>query len=424
MNHKLQSVKGMNDLLPSQSAAWQFVESVLREVANAYAYEEIRTPILEKTALFVQSIGEQTDIVEKEMFAFEDAGGEHLCMRPENTASVVRAGVQHGLLHNTQARLWYMGPMFRRERPQKGRYRQFYQFGMEAFGWSGAEADVEVILAGARIWKALGVKDVRLCLNTLGSDSCRANYREALVAYLKQHFDALDADSQRRLETNPLRILDSKNPQTRDILQGAPLIKDYLDEAASTHFARVCNMLGEAGIDYQVDQSLVRGLDYYTSTVFEWKTGKLGAQNTVCAGGRYDDLVARRGGRATPACGFAMGMERLIELLAEEGNSPPLNTVDAYFISLDDESNTAAMKLAEILRDEGLAVAMNHGVGKLKSQLKKADQSGAKFALILGQAELAALEVQLKPLRGQFEAQNVALDQLGQFIRNHNSLMI
>jgi len=424
MNHKLQSVKGMNDLLPSQSAAWQFVESALREVASAYAYEEIRTPILEKTALFVQSIGEQTDIVEKEMFAFEDTGGEHLCMRPENTASVVRAGVQHGLLHNTQARLWYMGPMFRRERPQKGRYRQFSQFGMEAFGWPGAEADVEVILAGARIWKTLGVNDVHLCLNTLGSDACRANYREALVAYLKQHFDALDDDSQRRLETNPLRILDSKHPQTRDILQSAPLLNEYLDAAASTHFAQVCNMLTAAGVDYEVDQSLVRGLDYYTSTVFEWKTGKLGAQNTICAGGRYDDLVARRGGRATPACGFAMGMERLIELLAEEGNSPPLNKVDAYFISLDDKSNAAAMKLAEMLRDEGLSVAMNHGVGKLKSQLKKADQSGAKFALILGQAELAALEVQFKPLRGQFETQNVALDQLGHFIRNHNSLMI
>jgi len=424
MNHKLQSVKGMNDLLPSQSAAWQFVEAKLREVANAYAYEEIRTPILEKTALFVQSIGEQTDIVEKEMFAFEDAGGEHLCMRPENTASVVRAGVQHGLFHNTRTRLWYMGPMFRRERPQKGRYRQFSQFGMEAFGWQGAEADVEVILAGARIWKALGVKDVRLCLNTLGSDACRASYRDALVGYLKQHFDALDGDSQRRLKSNPLRILDSKNPATREILVDAPRINDYLDDDASAHFAQVCDMLKAAGIDFEVDQGLVRGLDYYTSTVFEWKTGKLGAQNTVCAGGRYDDLVARRGGRATPACGFAMGMERLIELLAEEGNSPQLNRVDAYFISLDDDSNAAAMRLSEMLRDQGLTVAMNHGVGKLKSQLKKADQSGAKFALILGQAELAALEVQLKPLRGQFDAQNVAFDQLGHFIKNHNSLMI
>lgn len=424
MNYKLQSVKGMNDLLPSQSAAWQFVEEKLREVATAYAYAEIRTPILEKTALFVQSIGEQTDIVEKEMFAFEDTGGEHLCMRPENTASVVRAGVQHGLLHNTQARLWYMGPMFRRERPQKGRYRQFSQFGMEAFGWPGPEADVEVIMAGARIWKALGVEDVRLYINTLGSDSCRARYREALVGYLNQHFDALDGDSQRRLESNPLRILDSKHPDTREILRAAPIIRDYLDDDAGAHFSRVCDMLNAAGIDYEVDQGLVRGLDYYTSTVFEWKTAKLGAQNTVCAGGRYDDLVARRGGRATPACGFAMGMERLIELLAEEGNTPELNGVDAYFISLDNDSSAAAIKLAEMLRDEGLSVAMNHGIGKLKSQLKKADQSGAKFALIMGSAELAALEVQLKPLRGQFDAQNVAIDQLGHFIRNHNSLMI
>ena len=268
MSSKLQSVKGMNDLLPAQSPYWQFVERVLREIAGAYAYDEIRTPILEKTALFVQSIGAQTDIVEKEMFAFEDAGGELLCMRPENTASVVRAGVQHGLFHNTQARLWYMGPMFRRERPQKGRYRQFSQFGMEAIGWSGAEADVEVILAGARIWKALGVKDVHLYLNSLGSDDCRARYRAALVVFLKQHLDALDADGRRRLESNPLRILDSKNPDTQRILGDAPVINDYLDDDASAHFAQVRRLLDDAGVAYTIDSSLVRGLDYYTSTVF------------------------------------------------------------------------------------------------------------------------------------------------------------
>ena len=410
MSSKLQSVKGMNDLLPAQSPYWQFVEQVLREIAGAYAYDEIRTPILEKTALFVQSIGAQTDIVEKEMFAFEDAGGELLCMRPENTASVVRAGVQHGLFHNTQARLWYMGPMFRRERPQKGRYRQFSQFGMEAIGWSGAEADVEVILAGARIWKALGVKDVHLYLNSLGSDDCRARYRAALVVFLEQHLDALDADSRRRLESNPLRILDSKNPDTQRILGDAPVINDYLDDEASAHFAQVRRLLDDAGVAYTIDSSLVRGLDYYTSTVFEWKTGKLGAQNTICAGGRYDDLIERRGGQSTPACGFAMGIERLVELLIEEQNALQIKVLDVWIISLDSAANQAAFQLAERLRDSGLTVAMNHAVGKLKSQLKKADASDAQFALILGPSELEQGVVQLKPLRGQFESQDVAFD--------------
>ena len=410
MSCKLQSVKGMNDLLPAQSPYWQYIEQVLRKIADAYGYAEIRTPILEKTALFVQSIGEQTDIVEKEMFAFEDAGGEFLCMRPECTASVVRAGVQHGLFHNTQARLWYMGPMFRRERPQKGRYRQFSQFGMEAIGWSGAEADVEVILAGARIWKALGVKDVHLYLNSLGSDDCRVRYRAALVGYLTQHIEALDTDSQRRLDSNPLRILDSKNPDTQRILEHAPVINDYLDDTASAHFMRVCSMLDDEGVAYTIDSSLVRGLDYYTSTVFEWKTGKLGAQNTVCAGGRYDDLIERRGGQSSPACGFAMGMERLVELLMEEHNALQIKPLDVWFISLDIQANQAAFRLTESLRDRGLTVAMNLGVGKLKSQLKKADASGAQFALILGQTELEQGVVQLKPLRGQFERQDVAFD--------------
>ena len=422
MSGRLQSVKGMNDLLPAQSPYWHFIEGVLREIAAAYAYDEIRTPILEKTALFVHSIGEQTDIVEKEMFAFEDAGGEALCMRPECTASVVRAGVQHGLFHNTQARLWYMGPMFRRERPQKGRYRQFSQFGMEAIGWSGAEADVEVMLAGHRIWKSLGVKDVHLYLNSLGSDACRARYREALVEYLNTHFDALDADSQRRLASNPLRVLDSKHPATRQLLENAPIIMDYLDEHASTHFERVRSLLDDAGVVYTLDPGLVRGLDYYTSTVFEWKTGRLGAQNTVCAGGRYDDLVERRGGRPTPACGFAMGMERLVELLIEENNTLEISPLDVWFITLGAASgearSQAAFALAEQLRDVGLRVAMNHGVGKLKSQLKKADTSGAKFALILGETEFEQGVVQVKPLRGQFESQNLAFDKVLDVINN------
>mgnify|MGYP001825938572 CR=1 FL=1 len=419
MSGKLQSVKGMNDLLPEQSPYWQFIERNLREIARAYAYEEIRTPILEKTALFVQSIGEQTDIVEKEMFAFEDTGGEHLCMRPENTASVVRASVQHGLLHNTQARLWYMGPMFRRERPQKGRYRQFSQFGMEAFGWSGAEADVEVMLAGARIWKALGVKDVHLYINSLGSDQCRQRYRSALVGYLEQHFTELDADSQRRLQSNPLRVLDSKNPDTRRVLEAAPVITDYLDAEAADHFSRVCALLEDADVEYTIDAALVRGLDYYTSTVFEWKTNKLGAQNTVCAGGRYDDLVERRGGRPTPACGFAMGMERLVELLIEEDNPLAVHQLDAWFISLDAAASTVAFRLAESIRDAGLTVAMNHGVGKLKSQLKRADAGGARFALILGQSEIEQGVIQVKPLRGQFESQNVEFEKLADFLKTN-----
>jgi histidyl-tRNA synthetase len=418
MSARLQSVKGMNDLLPTQSPYWQFVEQALREIAAAYGYSEIRTPILEKTALFVQSIGEQTDIVEKEMFAFEDTGGEHLCMRPECTASVVRAGVQHGLLHNTQARLWYMGPMFRRERPQKGRYRQFSQFGMEAFGWSGAEADVEVILAGARIWRALGAKDVQLYLNSLGSEECRQSYRKALLSYLRQYYDALDPDSQRRLETNPLRVLDSKNVDTQGILKQAPQIKDYLSGEEQEHLSRICALLDDAGIHYEIDSTLVRGLDYYTSTVFEWKTGKLGAQNTVCAGGRYDKLVERRGGRATPACGFAMGIERLVELLQEEKNQLAVEKLDVWFISMDSSTNARAFSLAESLRDAGMTVAMNHGVGKLKSQLKRADTSGAQLVVLLGQAELERGVVQIIPLRGQFEGQDIRFDGLADFIKN------
>jgi histidyl-tRNA synthetase len=423
MSGILQSVKGMNDLLPAQSPSWQFVEQGLRTIAKAYGYEEIRTPILEKTALFVHSIGEQTDIVEKEMFAFEDAGGEQVCMRPENTAALVRAGIQHGLFHNTQARLWYMGPMFRRERPQKGRYRQFAQFGMEAIGWAGPEADAEVILAGARIWKDLGVKDVQLTLNSLGSDACRARYREALVDYLKNHHDALDSDSQRRLARNPLRILDSKNQNTQNILANAPVIEDYLDAAARKHFDQLLGMLSDAGVDYTIDAGLVRGLDYYTSIVFEWKTRKLGAQNTVCAGGRYDNLIESNGGRPTPACGFAMGVERLVELLVEEHATLEVTTIDAYIISLSEASNLLAMNIAESLRDRDITIAMNHGVGKLKSQLKKADTSGAKIALIIGEAELEQGMVQLKPLRGQAQSLNVAVDDLPDYIKTNEILI-
>ncbi len=408
----------MNDLLPNDTPYWQYVESVLRKVAAQYNYNEIRTPVLEKTQLFVQSIGEQTDIVEKEMFAFEDAGGEHVCMRPENTASVVRAGVQHGLFHNAQVRLWYLGPMFRRERPQKGRYRQFYQFGMEAFGWRAPTVDAEIILAGRRIWSELGVKDVHLTINTLGSEPARAAYRSALVRYLSGHLDDLDADSQRRLDKNPLRILDSKSESTQAILSSAPKLADYLKEEDKQHFQAVLKLLDEAQLPYTIDAGLVRGLDYYTSTVFEWKTNRLGAQNTVCAGGRYDRLVETRGGRPTPAIGFAMGMERLIELLLEEGNLQSHGEPDIYIISLDSEGDAQAQRLSEQCRNLSLEVAQGHGQAKLKAQLKKAHASGATMAIIFGEDELAQHSGQVKFLREQQDSALVPIVELAEFIQS------
>ncbi len=407
----------MNDLLPANTPYWQQVEQTLRQIALAYSYAEIRTPILEKTQLFVQSIGEQTDIVEKEMFAFEDAGGEQVCMRPENTAGVVRAGVQHGLFHNTQVRLWYLGQMFRRERPQKGRYRQFYQFGMEAFGWRDPSVDAEIILAGRRIWKELGVEDVYLTLNTLGSEKARADYTAALVNYLQDHHDDLDVDSQRRLSKNPLRILDSKSETTQAILVSAPAISDYLEQRDAEHFEQLRTLLDKADLAYIIDASLVRGLDYYTSTVFEWKTTHLGAQNTVCAGGRYDNLVENRGGRSTPAVGFAMGIERLIELLLEEGNLQSQASLDVYIIALDSDAVSKAQVISESCRDKGLSVAQGHSHAKLKSQLKKADASGAKVAVILGEQELAQNLGQVKFLRETSPAQMVALNDMSTFLR-------
>lgn len=402
----------MNDLLPDKTLYWQQVERVLRRIALQYNYAEIRTPILEKTALFVQSIGEQTDIVEKEMFAFEDAGGEHVCLRPENTAAVVRAGVQHGLFHNAQVKLWYMGPMFRRERPQKGRYRQFYQFGMEAFGWRDPAVDAEIIIAGKRIWAELGVKDLRLSLNTLGSVKTRNDYKAALLAYLSRHYAELDSDSQRRFDKNPLRILDSKNANTQSILAQAPIINAYLEEEDAAHFVQLQTLLDAAGVEYSIDAGLVRGLDYYTSTVFEWQTGHLGAQNTVCAGGRYDKLVENRGGKPTPAVGFAMGIERLIELLTEEGNLQSPAKLDVYIIALDATAKTTAQILGEDCRDAGLNVAQGHGTAKLKSQLKKADNSGATLAVILGEQELAQNQGQVKYLRDKGASKMIALDKI------------
>lgn len=422
MSAKIQSVKGMNDILPSQSPTWQSVETVLRKVAELYAYQEIRTPVLEKTTLFRQALGEATDIIEKEMYAFEDAGGEHLCMRPENTASVVRAGIQHGLFYHNQIRLWYMGPMFRRDRPQKGRYRQFSQFGMEAIGWPNPEIDAEIIMASAKIWGLLGLQDIRLCLNTLGSNLSRERFKEALVTYLSDYKNELDVDSQRRLKTNPLRILDSKNQRTQDILNQAPQINDFIDSQESDHFAHICDLLTQSSIAFHIDASLVRGLDYYTSTVFEWVTDANGAQNAICGGGRYDGLIALHGGANTPACGFALGLDRLVECYQAQQHGNVTEQLDIYLITLSSNDSSLSTKIGESLRNAGYKTAMNHGAGKLKSQLKKANANGAKIALILGESESTQGVIQVKPLRGQGETQNIATSNLLNFIETNQLL--
>ncbi len=406
MSLKIQSVKGMNDLLPGQIETWHRVEEVLRSVAWRYGYQEIRTPVVERTELFKQSIGDQTDIVEKEMYVFDDAGDVSLALRPEATASTVRAGNQHGLFHNQQQRLWYMGPMFRREKPQKGRYRQFHQFGIEAFGWLGADIDAEIIRVGSRIWKELGVENVSLQLNTLGSPATRTDYREALYQFFSSHRDTLDSDSQRRLERNPLRILDSKVASTQELIERAPSILDFLDPESRQHFGDLCESLERSGINPEINVRLVRGLDYYTSTVFEWVTDKLGAQNAVCAGGRYDRLVEQRGGRATPAVGFAMGVERLVELISAQKEDSSHSILDIYLISMAGQQ--IAVELGETLRDAGIRVCEHCGGGKIKNQMKRADSSGARYAMIVGEDELKQGNVQLKDLRGKEGQQQIA----------------
>ncbi|RUO80308.1 histidine--tRNA ligase [Idiomarina tyrosinivorans] len=400
----IQAIRGMNDLLPDQSPAWQQVEQVLRQVAAGYGYREVRTPVLESTQLFKRSIGEVTDIVEKEMYTFDDRNGESVTLRPEGTASCVRAGNQHGLLYNQIQRLWYMGPMFRYERPQKGRYRQFHQFGIEAFGMDSADADAEVILLSARLWKLLGIADdVELQLNSLGSNEARQRYKAALTEYLLDYKAQLDEDSQRRLGSNPLRILDSKNEQTQKILENAPSLSDYWDDESSAHFNQLCQRLDAAGIRYTVNQRLVRGLDYYNRTVFEWVTTALGAQGTVCAGGRYDGLVEQLGGKATPAVGFAMGLERLVLLLQEREKLAPRRDVDLYLMPMGEAAELRAVTVAEELRDNlpELRLVVHCGGGSMKKQMKKADKSGAEMALIIGEEELAEQRYTVKPLRNQ-----------------------
>ncbi|RHW77701.1 histidine--tRNA ligase [Colwellia sp. RSH04] len=412
----LQAIRGMNDCLPSETNIWQMVESVLRRVASNYGFAEIRMPIVESTSLFKRSIGEVTDIVEKEMYTFDDRNGDSLTLRPEGTASCVRAGNQHGLLYNQEQRLWYMGPMFRHERPQKGRYRQFHQFGLEAFGIATPDIDAEIILLTARLWRELGINEfVTLELNSLGSNEERANYRDALVAFLTTKESLLDEDSKRRMHTNPLRVLDSKNPQVQEALVGAPKLSDYFGEETQAHFESLCKRLDAAGVKYVLNERLVRGLDYYNRTVFEWVTSSLGAQGTICAGGRYDGLVEQLGGKATPAFGFALGIERLVLMLTsleKVNNVRP--QVDAYIVILGEAAEIKANALAEQWRDlvPESRIQCHCGGGNMKKQLKRADKSGAQVALILGENEIADQQVMVKYLRGQQEQQNLAFDQI------------
>lgn len=417
MSKPLQSVKGMNDILPEETGLWLYLEDTVRHVFESYGYRQIRLPILEQTALFKRSIGEATDIVEKEMYSFEDRGGDSLTLRPEGTAGTVRAGMQHGLFHNQIQRLWYIGPMFRRERPQKGRYRQFYQIGVETFSMPGPDIDAELILMTARLWAALGLKGLALQLNTLGTAETRARYRDDLIEYFSASQDQLDEDSQRRLHKNPLRILDSKNPAMAELIAAAPTFLEYLDDESADHFQSLQEILDQAGIQYEVNPRLVRGLDYYSKTVFEWITDQLGAQGTVCAGGRFDGLIKQFGGKETSAIGFAMGMDRLIELLKDSDKQ--VNTApDAYFISMGEAATRQALLLAEQLRDQlpEIRLLSNCGGGSYKSQFKRADKSGARYAIILGDDEIANGSVSVKDLK-EGEQQTVDQDKLAQLIK-------
>ena len=427
MSERLQSVRGMNDLLPKQIHIWQQLEQALRGLTAQYAYDEIRFPIVEKTELFKRSIGEVTDIVEKEMYTFDDRNGDSLTLRPEGTAGCARAAMQNGLLALPQ-RLWYLGPMFRHERPQKGRYRQFHQFGVEAYGQPGPDIDAEQIAMTARLWQRLGLNALELQLNSLGSSAARAAYRDILVEYFSAHADQLDEDSQRRLQSNPLRILDSKNPDMADLIAQAPQLVDHLDAESADHFAGLCTRLDAMGIAYTLNPRLVRGLDYYGRTVFEWVTTQLGAQGTVCAGGRYDGLIEQLGGPSTPAVGFAMGLERLVALLEDLALAQPAKMPHAYFIAMGAAPEQTYLALAERLRDEvpGIRLQTNAGGGSFKAQFKRADRSGARYALVLGEDELARGQIAVKDLRGQAEQAVHELNQLSgwfkQILSDENSL--
>ena len=406
MSQTLQAVRGMNDILPDEAEFWELFEDTVRSWLKAYGYRPIRLPIVEPTPLFKRAIGEVTDIVEKEMYSFIDSlNGEPLTLRPEGTAGCVRAAIQHNLAAQQPRRLYYLGQMFRHERPQKGRYRQFHQVGVEALGFAGPDIDAEMILMGARLWADLGLDGIELQINSLGQPEERAQHRAALIAYFEEHAELLDEDAKRRLYTNPLRILDTKNPALQDMCAAAPKLIDYLGDESLAHFEGVQRVLRDAGIPYTINPRLVRGLDYYNLTVFEWVTDKLGAQGTVCAGGRYDGLVGQLGGKATPACGFAMGVERLIALIRESGGEPAAPAPDVYVVHQGDAASRLAFRAAEGLRDQGLNVLLHCGGGSFKSQMKKADGSGATFAVVIGDDEAATGEAQLKFLREEGGAQ-------------------
>jgi len=415
---KIQAIRGMHDILPEESWLWRHVEQTMQEIFDGFGYQEIRTPILEQSQLFKRAIGEVTDIVEKEMYTFEDRNGDSLTLRPEGTAGVVRACIENGLLHNQTQRLWYRGAMFRHERPQKGRYRQFHQVGVEAFGFDGPDVDLEILLMTAAMWQALGLPDVELQLNTLGTLEERARYRDRLVAYLEQHADALDEDSKRRLYTNPLRVLDTKNPDMQSIVAEAPSLMEDLGEESLAHFEQLRSGLDKAGIPYVLNERLVRGLDYYARTVFEWVTDRLGAQGTICAGGRYDGLVEQLGGKPACGIGFGMGIERVIALLQEQGMTESPDTADLYFVTASSttiDAQCVAAHLREAL--PGIRLLVNCGGGGFKSQFKKADKSGARLALILGEDERDKGVVALKPLREGGEQQELPIEQLPDYIK-------
>jgi len=413
MTEKISGIRGMGDILPEDTPVWQHVEDVLISTVRAYGYRELRVPVVERTDLFKRSIGEVTDIVEKEMYTFKDRNDESLTLRPEATAGIVRAGIAHGLFHNQKQKLWSSGPMFRYEKPQKGRYRQFHQFDAETFGFAGPDVDAELLMITAAIWRRLGLKDIELQLNSLGTPESRQNYRRELVEYFSAHNDSLDEESRARLERNPMRLLDSKNPDMQALLETAPRITDHLDSESAEHFAALQEMLQAAGIGFVVNTRLVRGLDYYTRTVFEWVTDQLGSQGAVCSGGRYDGLVEHLGGRSTPAIGWAIGMERLVELYRTCGDSLAVPGPDAYLVAVGDAAGQQALLLAENLRQQapGLRIEVNSGGGSFKSQFKRADKSGANVALILGEDELATGQIGIKPLRRDGDQQTVSWDE-------------
>jgi histidyl-tRNA synthetase len=421
---KLKAIRGMNDILPEATATWRFLETVVCDVVESYGYREIRLPILEHTELFRRSIGEATDIVEKEMYTFADRNDESLTLRPEATASMVRAGITNGLLHNQKQKLWTSGPMFRYEKPQKGRYRQFHQFDVEAMGYPGPDVDAELIIMCARLWSRLGLGRLSLEINSLGNPDARGRYREELVRYFSAVKNRLDEDSIRRLGKNPLRILDSKNPEMQALIEAAPVMLDFLDAEARDHFTGLQALLDAADVAYTVNTRLVRGLDYYNLTVFEWVTDALGSQGAVCSGGRYDGLAEKLGGRATPAIGWAMGIERLVALYEASGGEPRVRAPDVYIVAVADAALARGFEIAEMLRDElpALQLELNLGGGSFKSQLKRADKSGARLALILGEEEVAQNVAGLKPLRSDEDQSNVAVNALPAVLRERLNL--